>query len=64
MHMNTYEALAFFLFVCSRNESNRKTQNRFNHSSETISRKFSEVLNCMMAMAKGFIVPKDLNCIK
>jgi hypothetical protein len=24
MHMNTYEGLAIFLFVCSGNESNRK----------------------------------------
>jgi hypothetical protein len=63
IHMNTYEALAMFLFVCSGNESNRRTQNRFNHSDETISRKFSEVLQCMMAMAmaKDFIVPKDAN---
>jgi hypothetical protein len=61
MHMNTCEALAIFLFVCSGNESNRKSQNRFNHSGETIGRKFSEVLNCMMAMAKDFIVSKYLN---
>jgi hypothetical protein len=56
---STYEALAIFLFVCSRNESNRGTQNRFNHSDETINRKISEVLQYMMTMAKDFIVPKD-----
>jgi hypothetical protein len=61
MHMNTYEALAIFLFVCFGNESNRRTQNHFNHSGATISTKFSEVLQCMMAMAKDFIVPKDVN---
>jgi hypothetical protein len=43
MHMNTYEALAIFLFICAGNESNWKSQNRFNHSGETISRIFSEV---------------------
>jgi hypothetical protein len=61
MHINTYEAPAIFLFVCDGNESNSRTQNCFNHSGETISRKFSEVLEYMMAMAKDFIVPKDPN---
>jgi hypothetical protein len=61
MHMNTYEALAIFLFICSGNESNRKCQNRFNHSGETISRKFTEILKSLMEMAKYFLVPKDAN---
>jgi hypothetical protein len=62
MHMNTYMRLLQFscLYVLE-NESSRRTQNRFNHSSETISRKFSEVSECMMAMAKDFSVPKDAN---
>ena len=38
-----------------------KGQNRFKHSGETISRKFDEVLNSLMAMAKDFIRPKDPN---
>jgi hypothetical protein len=33
----------------------------FNHSSETITRKFCEVLESMIAVAKYFIVPKDAN---
>jgi hypothetical protein len=61
MHMNTYEALGIFLFICVGNESNWKCQNRFNHSGETISRKFSEVLESLMVMAKHFIVLKDAN---
>lgn len=61
MHMNTYEMLAIFLFVCAGNESNRKTQNRFKHSGETISRKFHEVLDSVMDMAHDFIRPKDPN---
>ena len=36
-----------------------KGQNRFKHSGETISRKFDEVLNSLMAMAKDFIRRKD-----
>jgi hypothetical protein len=61
MHMNTYEVLAIFLFICAGNESNWKCQNRFNYSGETINRKFSEVLVSLMVIAKHFIVPKDAN---
>jgi len=60
-HMSTYEMLAMFLFTCAGNESSRKVQNRFKHSGETWSRKFDEVLNSLMAMAKDFIRPKDPN---
>jgi hypothetical protein len=59
--MSTYEMLAIFLFICGGNESNRRTQNRFKHSGETISRKFNEVLDSLMAMAHDFIRPKDPN---
>jgi hypothetical protein len=55
MHMSTYEMLAIFLFICGGNESNRRTQNRLKHSGETISRKFNEVLDSLMAMAHDFI---------
>jgi len=59
--MSTEESLGIFLFICAGNESNRKGQNRFKHSGETISQKFEDVLNCLMAMAKDFIRPKDPN---
>jgi hypothetical protein len=61
MHMSTYEMLAIFLYTCAGNESNRKTQKRFKHTGETISRKFDEVLNALMAMARDFIRPKNPN---
>jgi hypothetical protein len=48
-----------FSYTCAGNESNRKIQNRFKHSGETISRKFDEVLNALMAMARDFIKPKS-----
>jgi hypothetical protein len=35
-----------------------KTQNRFNYSSETISRKLDEVLRSLIDMARDFIVQK------
>lgn len=61
MHMITYEALVIFLFIYAGNDSNRKCQNRFNHSGATITRKFSEVLDSLVAMTKYFVVPKDAN---
>jgi hypothetical protein len=61
LHMSTHEMLAMFLYTCGGNESNRRVQNRFKHSGETISRKFDEVLNSLMVMAKDYIRPKDPN---
>ncbi|XP_039773332.1 putative nuclease HARBI1 isoform X2 [Panicum virgatum] len=61
MHMDTKEMLAIFLYTVSGNESNRRGQNRFKHSGETISRKIDEVLNALMAMACDFIRPKNPN---
>ena len=60
-HMNTYEMLAIFLFICGGCESNRRGQNRFKHSGETISRKFHEVLDCVVAMAQDYLRPTDPN---
>jgi hypothetical protein len=60
MHMSIYEMLAIFLYTCAGNKSNRKTQNRFKHSGDTISRKFDEVLNALMAMVRDFIRKKIL----
>jgi hypothetical protein len=59
--MNTYEMLAIFLFICGGCESNRRGQNRLKHSGETISRKFHEVLNSVVAMAKDYLRPADPN---
>jgi hypothetical protein len=53
--------LETFLFICACCESNRKGQNRFKQSSETISRKFHEVLDCVIAMAKDYLRPTDPN---
>jgi hypothetical protein len=59
--MNTYEMLGIFLFICAGYESNRKGQNRFKHSGEIISRKFHEVLDCVIAMATDYLRPTDPN---
>jgi hypothetical protein len=47
--------------VGSENQNNRMGQNRFKHSSETISRKFHEVLECVIAMARDYLRPTDHN---
>jgi hypothetical protein len=53
-HMNTYEMLSILLFICCGCESNRRSQNKFKHSNETISRKFHEVLECVLAICGFF----------
>jgi hypothetical protein len=59
--VSTYEALAMFLWTLGGCESNRKTQNRFKHSADTIHRKFHEVLHCVVLMSAHYIKPKDPN---
>jgi hypothetical protein len=60
-HMNTYEMLGIFLFIYAGCESNSKAQNRFKHSGEIISRKFHEVLDCVIVMAEHYLRPTDPN---
>ena len=59
MHMDTKEMLAIYIYTVSGNESNRRGQNIFKHSGETISRKIDEVLNALMAMVCDFVRPKN-----
>jgi len=59
IHMNSIEALAMFLMACGHGWSNGATQYVFNHSGETISRKFEDVLHCMVAMCEDYIRPID-----
>lgn len=61
IHMNSIEALAMFLMACGHGWSNGATQYVFNHSGETISRKFEDVLHCMVAMCEDYIRPIDPN---
>ena len=55
----TKEGLAMFLWACGPPESLRQLKNRFGHSLETVSRKFSEVLRCICRLAVHIIRPKD-----
>ncbi len=61
IHMSSMESLAIFLCICGQNRSNSSVQNTFKHSGETISRKFDDVLHCLVRMAKDNIRPQDRN---
>ena len=55
------EQLAMFLHTLAHNVTNRVTTNRFNHSSETVSRYFHEVLNAVSKIYPEYIfIPKIL----
>uniref|UniRef100_M8CUY8 Myb/SANT-like domain-containing protein n=1 Tax=Aegilops tauschii TaxID=37682 RepID=M8CUY8_AEGTA len=59
--VSSYESLAMFLWTLGGCESNRRTQNRFKHSPDTIHRKFHEVLHCVVRMSCHYLKPKDPN---
>jgi hypothetical protein len=61
IHMSSLEFLAIFLCICGQNRSDTSFQNTFKHSGETISRKFDDVLWCLIKMAKDYIRPEDCN---
>ncbi|XP_031101835.1 uncharacterized protein LOC116005736 [Ipomoea triloba] len=57
--MSTLEKLGIFVYVLSKSASNRDTQERFQHSGETVSKIFKEVLNAMDGLSRDILVPKD-----
>jgi hypothetical protein len=59
--MSSLKSLAIFVCICSQNRSNTSVQNTFKHSGETISRKFDDLLWCLIKMAKDYIRPEDRN---
>lgn len=59
--VSTMEALAMFLWACGGPQTFQKIRNKFGYSLETISRKFSEVLNSVYRMSNNVIKPKDAN---
>ena len=61
LHINSVESLAMFLVICGHGMSNSAINGIFSHSGETISRKFDEVLNCVVAMCGDYIRPIDPN---
>lgn len=61
INMSSMESLAIFLLVCGHGMSVSALHGIMKHSSETISRKFEEVLDCVVAMAVDYIRPVDPN---
>lgn len=55
------EKMAMFLSIVSHNKRNRIVRLKFQHSGETVSKYFHEVLNAMMKFAREMIVPPDFN---
>ncbi|CAH9096803.1 unnamed protein product [Cuscuta europaea] len=57
--VSVLEKVGLFVYVLSKSASNRDTQERFQHSGETVSRIFKEVLNAMDELCRDILVPKD-----
>uniref|UniRef100_A0A803LBP0 DDE Tnp4 domain-containing protein n=1 Tax=Chenopodium quinoa TaxID=63459 RepID=A0A803LBP0_CHEQI len=57
--MSTLEKLGIFLYVLSIGASNREAQERFQHSGETISRVFKEVLDATQGLSRDILRPRD-----
>jgi hypothetical protein len=55
------KSLATFLVICGHGMSNSAIHGNFNHSGETISRKFEEVLNSVVGTCEDYITPIDPN---
>lgn len=53
------EKVGLFVYLLSRGAPNRDIQERFNHSGESMSRIFKEVLNAMGGLSKDILVPND-----
>jgi hypothetical protein len=58
--VSTKEALAMFLWAYGGPQSFRQIRNKFGHLLETISQKFSEILNSIYKMSNDVIKPKDV----
>ena len=57
--MSVIEKVGMFLYTLALGASNREVQERFQHSGETVSRNFNEVLRSMCLLAADLIRPVD-----
>jgi hypothetical protein len=55
------EQLAIFLYIVGQNATNRQTQDRFQHSGETISRVFHHIIYLLLQLQKKYIVSPPVN---
>ncbi|CAO2838181.1 unnamed protein product [Amaranthus hypochondriacus] len=58
-NISTLEKVGLFVWTLSKGASNRDVQERFQHSGETVSRVFKEVLNAMDGLSRDIIKPRD-----
>ncbi|XP_059639565.1 protein ALP1-like [Cornus florida] len=58
-----YEQVAIFLLILSHNQRNRVVAERFQHSTETISRHFHAVLHAICQLGTHIIAPPDFSVI-
>ncbi|KAL2892396.1 putative nuclease HARBI1 [Bienertia sinuspersici] len=56
---STLEKVGIFMFILCSGASNGEAQERFQHSGETISRIFKEVLDAMDGLLKDLLRPRD-----
>ncbi|KAL8133475.1 hypothetical protein AgCh_008800 [Apium graveolens] len=57
--MTVVEKIGIFIFIIAQGSSNRHAQERFQHSGETVSRVFHEVLHAVCLLARDLIKPDD-----
>ena len=57
--MGIHEQVGMFLYVLGQPGSIRNTEERFQHSGETISRQFHRVLKAVLALSKDIVKPLD-----
>ncbi|KAL2893163.1 putative nuclease HARBI1 [Bienertia sinuspersici] len=57
--ISTLEKVGLFVYVLSKGASNRDVQERFQHSSETVSRIFKEVMDAMDGLSRDILRPRD-----
>ena len=57
--MSVIEKVCMFLWTIAIGASNRQVQERFQHSGETVSRKFGQVLSALKLFAANLIKPID-----
>ncbi|GMI68705.1 hypothetical protein like AT5G41980 [Hibiscus trionum] len=57
--ISTLEKVGLFVYILSKGASNRDVQERFQHSGETVSRIFKEVLDAIDGLSSKILKPRD-----
>jgi hypothetical protein len=64
VHMTSTKSLGMFLWMLGGPQSVSQVEDRFQRSTETISRKFTQVLECLFNLEEHIIKPKDPQLIQ